>query len=256
MKIINPEPILRNPKQSSNPKPKLIEKVQLIKEILSIIALFIGGAWVATTYARDNVLKPLNEPPHIIISSTLEKIGKKDSLIALKVTTNLHNTSNQQAKILSNYSYIEGIKVTNSSIDDSKYKESIKAQVVKNNFVLKRHYNISKEIVMNYGKVTQDEWFILYPEETYSDNFIFYVPSNKYDKLKFYVAYTFSKKDIESLNFQRKFSKLGYAYDEAYMNDMKTRVQDYCINLIKNKKPVDECPTRVNYTSSEISLWN
>jgi hypothetical protein len=69
----------------------LAERVELIKDILYIMAIAAAGVWALTTFWYQAVYLPARERPLITYAATTKMLGEKDGMVAIAVEVVIKN---------------------------------------------------------------------------------------------------------------------------------------------------------------------
>jgi hypothetical protein len=155
---------------------------------VQIFALVLGGIWAAYTFVYKEMIQPSLLPSHISIKSELSKVGKKDSMIAIKAKFTITNNSKKRAILLPSSFAVLG--VTNIGKKTKENKSDINLMFEKADNLI-----ISSEdsIIAHNGFITQKkfimtgplfEQWLFDPNETASNSLIFYIPNNTFDNIE------------------------------------------------------------------------
>src|SRR5262249_9513477 len=81
--------------------------------LVAVVLSYAGiGQWVYTTFVA-----PLNVPPSLSLLATIDDVGSRDDLQAVKLTVAIHNTSKQRVKVLTAWFNLDRVTVDPVTVD-------------------------------------------------------------------------------------------------------------------------------------------
>jgi len=236
-------------------------KVSSIKDSLQTIAIVVAAVWAIWKFIYEDRILPERIPPHVIMTSEMQKIGTKNSMAAIRVNVNINNTSHRKVYALSCWYHIAGSKIEGYRADDTSFAEAIKVKMNgKDAGGRISRYFYDREIeVIEAGALLDSGWWFEAGEEV-SKSFVIFVPEGKYDLLKFWTDINVAK-NIEPFVVKWEVQKEGAIYPENYLKldgfeEDSSRVEIYDPLKISRHKELQESYHLVHTkTNSELSLW-
>lgn len=180
---------------------------EIIKDYVQVFALLIAASWAIWVFFYENVYKPMQEVPNVIISTSLEEGGRGKKLIAVKAKATARNVGKREAKILAAWFNVEGFTV---GLKDGAAADAYRANVLSQ---LQRKTKEGAEIDMHASRYAdydeaneQNRRYIfstnfllnhsaLNPDEEDSKVVTFYVPENEFDLVRVILHVVYSADD-------------------------------------------------------------
>jgi hypothetical protein len=166
-----------------------------INNYAQVGAIIAAGFWAYFTFFYTEEVKPAKEHPMVLLTATLEKVGRKTireqgktvTMIAVRAAVNAQNTSKARVTVMSAYFNARGDNVgPGQNGDKNAYSDYVKGLVAKSNegqdTIVSRYDTPQGSEVIHSSNLMQGGW-ALDPGEQYSRSTIFYVPERKYDFL-------------------------------------------------------------------------
>lgn len=206
-------------------KKETLEKIELIFKIVGIVA---AGFWAYYIFYYEKTVEPNREHSYLDINTKIEKtgkMGKKKCNIAYKVTITIKNNSKVREKLLASWYHIVGrsLDFDVDASDSSYYAGNVKSLDTIRRFPRYFYDNQKISHTIETGKLHEGIW--LNPEQQLTNEFIVFIPQNKFQVLEVYAYGTTVKND----------EKIGVRWSVLKYNSEV--VPEYGINLGNNKEP-------------------
>lgn len=233
-------------------------KVDSIKDWLQVMAIVTAALWAIWKFIYEDRILPERIPPHVIMTSEMEKIGQKNSLLAIRVRINVHNSSSRKVNVLTSWYQISAAKIRAYELDDSTFSASLEENM-NGQFFTRLPRNFYDEVfqIIEAGKFLDNGWWFEADEKS-SVDFVVYIPENKYDLIRLLAGINVGK-NVEPFVFRWnvtedcKFEQFTYLKMEGFEQD-SSRVELYD-PLGKHKKLQQKYHLVMTQTNSELSLW-
>ncbi|MBC7881993.1 MAG: hypothetical protein H7Y37_11755 [Anaerolineae bacterium] len=185
------------------PLRKLVElklAFESLNSFVQIVAILAAGFWAFYTFVYEDKIKPTAGSPTISIQNTLEKIGSKGNITAIKFVSKIHNTGTMRVRFLAYSLYINGFKV--QSKDQAKLNSAkLLAQVSKKGSAEEDRYFsptayevLYRAVILLQGTAKQAKGTIyLDPGMESSVANVFFVDTKRFDEVKASIQYTYTK---------------------------------------------------------------
>lgn len=83
------------------PSPRTIA---VIRDLVEVVAILAAGAWALYTFVYDQRIKPASEPPSVVLTGSLQRVGERGDKVQMQYHVTLRNTG--QTRI---YTIADGI---------------------------------------------------------------------------------------------------------------------------------------------------
>lgn len=233
------------------------EPAEIFKNVAEISAFLLAGLWAVWLFHYQDRVLPAKVHLHIVAKSTLEVIGERGDLLAVRARVNVANNSKVQARILGAWFNMRAYAVADNhgGVPPESAEKQIRTQTGEEFIDLPRQATINDGEIINSGRLMQVEWW-LEPDEEQAIEFVTFVPK-KFDlvrlKCHFRVAKEFDKPDI--LSREWVVNKDGSIFLEFYVKDANGKRETYDPtkkghrDLFKDNMPL------IAYTTSYAVLW-
>ncbi|MEX2167201.1 MAG: hypothetical protein WD852_09310 [Methyloceanibacter sp.] len=159
-------------------------------QTLTVVAVALFGAW---QFVLKEILWPAAAPINLTAEVTIKEAGhradgsaEKAGYAAIELVVVAKNPSSRPVYLLPNIWFAQGVKI------DTRREKSGVWLGHANDKIAKRelseegmHYKRTNSYLVAASSVFTD--FVLYPNETISSSYVFYVPRGEYDLLNVYV---------------------------------------------------------------------
>jgi hypothetical protein len=214
-----------------------IEKFAYLMQIVFLILSAIAGFYV---FIYQDRIKPTYDPPQLTVTSHLEQVGEKDSMIVLKGNLIVKNPGKSRVIVLAAYYNLIGYKLDKEALDDWAYARLLQKQIreelpfpnplcysIYEYEIHASRYRKGERNFLNNGNLLIGGW--LDPGDQYTREYVFFVPKGKYDmaQLQFDVYVT---KDYQIIGWQdvNDFMKVEMVPCSSGELDADLMVKDYC----------------------------
>ena len=150
-----------------------------LREWVQTIALVAGGLWAIWLFFYQDRVVPSRIPPQLDVSSSLQVIGKRDNLLALKARVSMRNPSHTRVRVLGSWFNMFTYKVKAKKTPElSKTDvEELRGPNYQAHFIdFPRLAKMTGRTVVNSGRLLPPVWWFE-PGEEYSQEFVTLVPS-------------------------------------------------------------------------------
>lgn len=230
-----------------------------VKDWLQTIAIVVAAIWAVWKFIYEDRILPQKLPPHLIMASEMEIIGTKNSMTAIRVKVDIHNSSQRKIPVLSSWYHIAGSRIDSYELEDKDFSNALKKNMNdrNSNGRTPRYFYDKDFIIIEAGKLLDEGWWFE-ANEKFTKSFIVLVPANNYDLIKLQADVNVAK-NIEpffekwEVNEDCSVSPLTYLRLDGFEQD-SSRAEQYD-PLAKHKElQADHHLVHTN-TSSELSLW-
>lgn len=187
-------------------KPNLI---RTIRDVVEIVAIILAGAWAFYTFIYVNSIVPSFEQPRVVLTVQLTKQGVHDGLVAVRMQSTLRNVTAIHAHFLGIVWYVDGQRIRPlarpaspneraGSITLSAYYRSPAAVPV-----------FASGFITHLGNATNGNDLDLEPGDETAEDWTFYVPEGKFDRLSAYVEAKYTRYDSQTIPTVLQWSHSG-----------------------------------------------
>lgn len=233
--------------------------VGTIKDWLQVVAIVVAATWAIWKFIYEDRILPERIPPHVIMTSEMQKIGTKNSMTAIRVNVNINNTSHRKVYALSSWYHVAGSKIEGYSLDDTTFADAIEAKMngKDGGGRIPRYFYDKDFEVIEAGALLDKGWWFEAGEEV-SKSFVIFVPEGEYDLLRFWADIDVAKNTepfVEKWEVKKGvlLNPLIYLKLDGFEED-SARVELY-YPLGKHKELQEKYSLVHTKTYSELSLW-
>ncbi|HET7229999.1 MAG TPA: hypothetical protein VFJ16_08365 [Longimicrobium sp.] len=232
----------------------------IVRDVVQAVALLIAAMWGGYTFIYREIIIPARRPAALVVTPTLEAIGRRGDTILAKATFHMVNHSPSRVYSPAIWYSVRGLKLQAVAMDDSTYQRQNRDAAGKP-YPTARFSAFTAADLIGMGKV-QDQvetWFD--PEAEQTIEHLLYIPADRYDAAQLAVQSlvvknvgdvkevrwrTTSEGDLEPRLVFRADSKFGTAsMAPAALSDTSPR---YVRWLRANQGGV-------NFVTATLSLW-
>jgi hypothetical protein len=90
------------------------------RDLIEIVAILAAGFWAIYVFAYEQRIKPAGEPPSVLLSGTLARLGERNGLVQLKFKGSVRNTGHGNVSLVALGFVADGLRYTSSGTPDSR----------------------------------------------------------------------------------------------------------------------------------------
>ncbi|HCJ66918.1 MAG TPA: hypothetical protein DHV62_06225 [Elusimicrobia bacterium] len=226
----------------------------------SLVLTVVGGLTFYHYVLQAKILVPAMHS-QIVLSVSLEEVGQKNSVTALRAKVKMHNRSKSKTWILASGYSVKGVNIEaiKNPSDDLAYAKEIETKI-KSHKHIPRYYREGSSKFICGGSLFDEGWW-LEPDEEISSDFLIYVPNKKYDLIRLGIGINCAK-DKQFIHSEWKIGKDGSMeivthknnkFDENKPNHEKCEILDS--DNPEHKNFIKKHGIAGTMTFSEIPLW-
>jgi hypothetical protein len=169
--------------------------IATVRDVVEIVAILAAGAWAFYVFAYENRIKPSWANPQVNFSASLQRLGERNGLIALRLHQRLHNFGTVPAHFLGVAINVYGERVSSASArrtpaaPGTTYNYKAFFQTTREDPVYSLAY------VTSLGDPTSTQITKLDPGDTLENDYTLYVPRGRYDLLTVEISGVFTKSE-------------------------------------------------------------
>ncbi|TPG58096.1 hypothetical protein EAH89_09015 [Roseomonas nepalensis] len=165
---------------------------EAVNNVVQTLAILAAGAWGVYTFVYEARIAPGLAPPSVSVTSALERVGRKDGLVAIRSTVTRRNVGQAEVRVLGLTYNVTGVRVRfggpgalPSALPAGEPVAQARDYAEEGEEVLLRHGVL-------FDGATGDPSG-LNPGEAVSRDLVFYADPARYDSIRFRVALTYAK---------------------------------------------------------------
>lgn len=246
------------PVPAQNRRPWLTSAI--VRDVIQAVALLIAAMWGGYTFIYREIIIPARRPAALVVTPTLEAIGRRGDTILAKATFHMVNHSASRVYAPAIWYSVRGLKLQGTATDDSTYLRQNRDAASKP-YPTARFSEYTAADVIGTGKVVGEveTWWDTDAEQRLE--FLLYIPADRYDAAQLGVTALVAKNvsDVKEVRWRttddgeleprlvfRPDSRYGSAQmAPAALSDTSAR---YLRWLRSNQGGV-------NFVTATISLW-
>lgn len=173
--------------------------METLNSVVQTLAIVGAGAWAVYTFIYEAKIAPSLAPPSVSVTSTLEKVGQRGDLVAIRSTVTRTNVGQTEVRVLGLTYNVVGVKTrfveepSTAAMPDELPGSSAVAQA--------RYYEEGRsgEVLLRHGLLFEGATALpsspsgLNPGEAVSRDLIFYADPTKFDSVRFLVSLSYAK---------------------------------------------------------------
>jgi len=172
--------------------------VATVRDVIEIVAILAAGFWALYVFAYEQRIKPASEPPALLMTGSVHKLGEHNSLIQLEYTGAARNIGHSEVHLIAEGFVAEGLTYTSRGVPHvdrphgglSTYERDAR---VASRTVVYRIVELTKFVKKDYGSS-----FGLSPGEEVPFSGIFLVKAGEFDSVALYGSVAYTKVPIEA----------------------------------------------------------
>ncbi|MCW8087337.1 hypothetical protein [Sabulicella glaciei] len=174
--------------------------MEVLSSAVQTLAIVLAGAWGVYTFIYEAKIAPGLAPPSVSVTSTLERVGQKGNLVAIRSTVTRTNVGQAEVRVLALTYNVIGVRV--------RFREAGEAgafpQALPGSSAIAqaRYYDEAEggEVLLRHGVLFEgatelpSEPSALNPGEAVSRDLIFYADPDRFDTIRFQVELAYAKR--------------------------------------------------------------
>jgi hypothetical protein len=164
-----------------------------VRDLIEIVAILAAGIWAIYIFAYEQRIKPAAEPPSVLLSGSLHKLGTRNGLVQLGFKGTLRNTGHANVSLIALGFTANGLRYTSKGTPFSNQVSlgstlfSRDARVGMQTLVF-RETELTRYVDKRYGG-----GITISPEEEIPFSGIFLVKNGEFDAITLYGSAAFTK---------------------------------------------------------------
>lgn len=167
-------------------------RARVLRDVLQAFALLIAALWGLYTFVYKEVIVPRNRPAALVVTPSLEAIGRQGDMVLARATFQMVNHSDSKVYAPAIWYAVRGLKLESLDQDDSTYLRQLGTDAQKP-YPTARFSQFAVVDVIGTGKVTNEveTWFEPGAEQRVEQ--ILLIPADRYDAAQLQVQALISK---------------------------------------------------------------
>jgi len=166
---------------------------ETLNNLVQTVAIIGAGAWGVYTFIYEARIAPGLAPPSVSVTSALERVGRKDGLVAIRSTVTRRNVGQAEVRVLGLTYNVIGVRVRFGGTG------ALPAELPGPGSVAQaRDYAEADggDVLLRHGVLfdgASGDPSGLNPGEAVSRDLVFYADPSRYDSIRFLVALSYEK---------------------------------------------------------------
>ena len=170
---------------------------RLIRDLLQSVALIIAAMWGAYTFFYREIIIPARRPAALVVTPSLEAIGRRGDTVLAKATFLMQNHSDSKVYAPAIWYTVRGLKLQPVATEDTAYLRANRENADKP-YPTARFSQFTAADVIGEGKINGEVEYWFDPGGEQRVEQILYIPADRYDAAQLSVQYLVTK-DIHEL---------------------------------------------------------
>ena len=173
--------------------------MEALSSAVQTLAIVLAGAWGVYTFVYEAKIAPGLAPPSVSVKSTLERVGRRGDLVAIRSTVTRTNVGQAEVRVLGLTYNVVGVKVR---FGEAPAAGAMPERLPGSSTIAQaRYYDESGggEVILRHGVLFEGATALpsepsgLNPGEAVSRDLIFYADPTRFDSIRFQVELSYAK---------------------------------------------------------------
>lgn len=165
----------------------------LVRDIVEVIAIVAAGAWAIYTFIYVERIKPAADPPSLVMSGTLHKLGERKGLTQFSYDGTIRNNGNTNVYLIGEGYTVIGFRLASNSapVSVKPYPGSLEYDRdarIESQAVIYRRYALSRFASPKFGG-----GYEMFPGQQVPFTGLFAVKSGEFDSIALYGGIAYGK---------------------------------------------------------------
>ena len=173
--------------------------METLNSAVQTLAIIGAGAWAVYTFIYEAKIAPGLAPPSVSVTSTLERVGHRGELVAIRSTVTRTNVGQTEVRVLGLTYNVVGVRMR--FIEDPAAGTMPEDLSGSSTIAQARYYDEpeSGEVLLRHGVLFEGATTLpsspsgLNPGEAVSRDLIFYADPTRFDSIRFLVGLSYAK---------------------------------------------------------------
>ncbi len=164
----------------------------VVRDIIQGLALIVAAAWGGYTFIYKEIVLPSRRPAALVVTPTLEAIGRHGDTILARATFHMANHSDSKVYSPAIWYSVRGLKLAPQAPDDSTYLRQ-NGEAAEKTYATARFSAFSAVELIGSGKLAPEveTWFEPGGEQTLEQ--LLFIPADRYDAAQLQVQFLITK---------------------------------------------------------------
>jgi hypothetical protein len=176
--------------------------METLNSAVQTLAIVLAGIWGVYTFVYEAKIAPGLAPPSVSVTSTLERVGQRGDLVAIRSTVTRTNVGQAEVRVLGLTYNVVGVR---TRFSEAPAAGAMPEQISKSSKIAQaRYYDEPEggEVILRYGVLFEgatalpSERSALNPGEAVSRDLIFYADPTRFDSIRFQVELSYAKMSV------------------------------------------------------------
>jgi hypothetical protein len=170
--------------------------LRAIRDVVEVVAIIAAGCWAFYVFVYDNRIKPSLADAHITVSATMQRVSQHDGLTAVRLKATSTNVSTVTGYFYGYAITVLGSRVTAASkpVAHAAPTPALTGEALGPFFAVSNPVVVfGSAFITHLGNPTSQQGLDLAPGETNEREWIFYVPTHRFDLLDAFISIRYSK---------------------------------------------------------------
>jgi hypothetical protein len=174
--------------------------MEALNSAVQTLAIVLAGAWAVYTFVYEAKIAPGLAPPSVSVTSTLERVGQRGDLVAIRSTVTRTNVGQAEVRVLGLTYNIVGVRMR---FGEEPAAAGAMPRVLPGSSTIAqaRYYDepAGGEVILRHGVLFEgatalpSEPSALNPGEAVSRDLIFYADPTRFDSIRFLIELSYAK---------------------------------------------------------------
>lgn len=171
--------------------------VATLRDVIEIVAILAAGIWALYVFAYEQRIKPASEPPELLITGTLHRLGTHNGLVQLGYDVTVRNVGHTDVSIIAAGFVAEGIVYTTRGAPATYSLAPGLSTYLRDARASSRTLVYRTVELTRYADKTYGSEFSLSPDQQVPYSGIFLVKQGEFDTVELFGSMAYTKFGIE-----------------------------------------------------------
>ena len=230
-------------------------RARVARDLVQALAFAFAGIWAVYTFVYKEIIVPAGEPAAVVVTPTLEVIGRRGGTVLVRASFHLANRSRSRAYLPAVWFGVFGMRLEARDLADTAYARMNREAAAAEPLPTARFSQLVAADVIAAGRLLPDleTWYDPGDEQRVEQ--LLYVPADRFDVAQVYVEYL-ATKDISRLAAVRwAADQTGFVTPRLVFDGDTARVHELTEQSPAYLSWLRETGAGINFATATISLW-
>lgn len=171
--------------------------IATVRDVVEVVAILAAGAWALYVFAYEQRIKPAAEPPSLLLTGELHKVGERQGLLQVEYTARLRNTGTSSVAVIATGFTANAYRFASSQTPTDSHPYPSESIYQRDGRQLPQTLIYRKIDLTRFAEKANGGGFTLSPGEELPFSEIFIVKKGEFDAVNFDGSIAYAKEAID-----------------------------------------------------------